>query len=748
MRPLALATAFLIPAYLFLGSGTALADGLIIIAPHPPDRPSVRNVPLAVKHHRVTVKIEGRVAITEVDQVFVNPNNHRVEGTYLFPLPEGAAMDHFGMWLDGKELVAELLDAGKARRIYEAIVRRAQDPALLEYMGRGAFKARIFPIEPRSEKRVRLRYAEVLSADNGTVAYSYQLSTEKFSSKPLEHVSIDVTIEDDAPITAVFSPTHDVDVPATLGKRVRLGWEARNVTPDRDFHLYWRPTKKDVGASLVTHRIADDGTFLLVLAPRSDENSRPLPKDVVFVVDTSGSMAGEKIEQARGALRYCLRSLGPQDRFGIIPFSTEPRPFKTTLAAATSLERTAADAFVDTLVARGGTAIDDALRMSLSMLAEAGQSERPQMVLFVTDGMPTIGKTDANEIVQRAQAVLGAARLFVFGVGNDVNTKLLDRLAAESRGTRDYVAETENIEVKVSNIYEKLSRPAMTDIELVFAGPAITAVHPRKLPDLFHGSEVLVTGRFARGGHLTMDLRGKVRGQTVRIVEEFVLPEREERNKFLPRLWAVRRVGFLLDEIRLHGESGELKDEVVRLAKQYGIVTPYTSYLILEDDAVVPADGPTTGGGRHFFGRGGGGGAPRPPGARAPSTEEDAARDRVGREAGAAGDAGEAESGEGAVGFSKEAKSLSEFRGDRDDEATGGKDVRNALVRHLHGRTFVQRGAAWWDAKSKTEKAPRVIAAFGDEYFALIRKHEWLARYLVLGRVVIEVDGEMLSFGG
>ncbi len=740
MRPFALAAAFLV-----LGSGTALADGLIIIAPHPPDRPSVRNIPLAVKNHRVTVKIDGRVAITEVDQVFVNPNNHRVEGTYLFPLPEGAAMDHFGMWLDGKELVAELLDAGKARRIYEDIVRRQQDPALLEYVGRGAFKARIFPIEPRSEKRVRLRYAEVLSGDNGTVAYSYQLSTEKFSSKPLEHVSLDVTIEDDAPITAVFSPTHDVDVPSTLGNRVRVGWEARNVTPDRDFHLYWRPTKKDVGASLVTHRIAEDGTFLLVLAPRSDENTRPMPKDVVFVVDTSGSMAGEKMEQARGALRYCLRSLGPEDRFGIVPFSTEPRP---VLAGASSIERTAADAFVDTLVARGGTAIDDALQVSLGMLSKERQGDRPQLVLFVTDGMPTIGQTDANTIVQRAKGALGAARVFVFGVGNDVNTKLLDRVAAESRGTRDYVAESENIEVKVSNIYEKLSRPAMTDIQLTFAGPAITAVHPRKLPDLFHGSEVLVTGRFANGGHLTMDLRGKVRGKDVRIVEEFVLPEREERNTFLPRLWAVRRVGFLLDEIRLHGESGELKDEVVRLAKQYGIVTPYTSYLILEDDAIVPTDGPTTGGGRHFFGRAGGGSGPRPPGARAPTPEEDAARERVSRDAGGAGEAEDAESGQGAVDFSKEAKSLSEFRGDRDGEAAGGKDVRDSLVKHVHGRTFVQRGAMWWDAKAKTEKAPRAVAPFGDEYFALIRKHEWLAKFLVLGRVVIEVDGEMLSFGG
>ena len=447
-----LAASLVALAALAVLAAPARADGLIVIRPHPPERPDVRNVPLAVKYHRVTVTVKGRVAVTDVDQVFVNHNPRRVEGTYLFPLPEGAAIDRFSMWVDGAELSAELLDAEKARGIYEEIVRRQQDPALLEYMDRALFKARIFPIEPHSEKRVRIRYAEVLPADNGTVAYRYPLNTEKFSSRPLEDVSVKVSIEDDAPITALFSPSHDVDVPETLGRSVNVGWEARNVTPDRDFLLYWRPTRKDVGLSVITHRDDDGGTFLLVLSPTPAADLPAMPKDVLFVLDTSGSMACKKREQARDALRFCLRSLGPEDRFGIVPFATEPRPFRDALVRAGADERSAAERFVDALEARGGTAIDDALRVGLGQLAAARTEGRPSMLFFVTDGLPTIGETDADRIVDRAKKIAQDARVFVFGVGHDVNTRMLDRLAAENRGTRDYVAETESIAEKVSNL--------------------------------------------------------------------------------------------------------------------------------------------------------------------------------------------------------------------------------------------------------------------------------------------------------
>lgn len=734
-----------------LGAATALADGVLLVPPAVPEAPHLRNVPLWVRSHAVTVKVEDRVAVTEIDQVFVNPNPRQLEGTYLFPLPEGATIDRFSMWIDGKETPAELLDAGKARGIYEGIVRQMRDPALLEYAERGLFKARVFPIDANGEKRVKIRYAEVLSADNGTLAYRYPLNTEKFSSRPLETVSVAVTIDAGSPIASVFSPSHKIDVPRDLAGTVKIGWEARNVTPDRDFLLYWRPTKKDVGISVIAHRDGADpeGTFLLVLSPRPGEDVKPLPKDVVFVVDTSGSMAGPKMEQAKAALRYCLRSLGAQDQFAIVPFSTEPRPFRGSVVAASPENLAAAEKFVDGLEAAGGTAIDDALRLGLGMVAgQEKTNPRPSIVLFVTDGLPTIGETNVDLILKHASERSSTSRLFVFGVGDDVNTKLLDRLAADNRGARDYVAPAESIEEKVSNLYAKLAKPAMTDLSLRIEGVDTSAVHPQRLGDLFHGGEILVTGRYAKPGNAVIRVSGKVGSEAREVVEEVRFPETEPRHEFLPRLWAVRRVGYLLDQMRLSGETAEVRDEVVKLAKRFGIVTPYTSYLILEDESRRNRDRPSggvpapTAPSIGASGGGGGGGPASPP---ATKDEEDALEE-LAKAAAAAGEAKKKESGAGAVGLSRGALGLKGFSGDKDTD-TGSDDAKSRarLVRTIADRTFTSRGGIWFDLAVDLTKTRRRVEAFSDEYFALAKAHPEIAPALVLGNLVLAVGDEVVE---
>jgi len=748
----------------------ALADGLIIVEPRPPQQPHLRNVPLWVKSHKVTVTVQDRVAVTDVDQVFVNPNPRALEGTYIFPLPEGAAIDRFSMWVDGQELSAELLDAVKARGIYEGIVRQMRDPALLEYADRGLFKARIFPIDANGEKRVRIRYAELLRADSGTVAYRYPLATEKFSSRPLQDASISVSISGDSPVASIWSPSHRVDVPTITpggegGSGVRVGWEARDVLPDRDFLLYWRPTRKDVGIAALAHRDPGEteGTFLLILSPQERKAAKPLPKDVVFVVDTSGSMAWQKIRQAQDALRFCVRSLGAEDRFGIVPFATEPRPLADTLRAASSDERAAAEKFIDGIEARGGTAIDEALTTAFKMLPGTQDANRPAYVVFLTDGQPTIGETDAAVITKRALANAKGARVFAFGVGNDVNTKLLDVLSDDTRGTRDYVGETESIEEKVSNLWTKVSKPAMTDVSVRVEGVATSAVHPARLPDLFHGSEVLVAGRYTGGGNAVVRLTGKVRGEPVEVVEELKLPEKEGRHAFLPRLWAVRRVGFLLDEIRLHGESAEVKDEVVALAKRFGIVTPYTSYLIVEDrdrptsrtggpepidgtrSGALPGDpfsAPSAGGGSGGGGGDtmGGGGAPAPSAPALDAESEEILRRAAEKARSAEGQ----DAGEGAVGLSLETKELREWDGKDDAGGKAGRGARD-LLRHVEGRTFARRGGLWWDLRADPAKARRSVKPFSDEYFELVRAHPAIAKYLTLGHVVLVVGEEVVE---
>ena len=320
----------------------AMADGFIVIHDAPPA--SVPGhfsfAPLEVVHHRVSVEINDLVAVTTVEQEFYNPNNRQLEGTYLFPLPEGSHIDKFAMDVNGKMQEAELLDAGKARSLYEEIVRKAKDPALLEYAGRSAFKVRIFPIEPHSRKPVKVQYTQLLKSDAGLTEYVYPLNTEKFSARPLKDVSVRVNLTCAEPVKSVYSPSHPVEVKREGDKRAIVGFEQKNIRPDTDFKLLFSRTQKPVGVDLLTYKSgSDDGYFLLMASPgmEAPKGKAVQKKDVCFVIDTSGSMAesgGKKMEQAKRALSFCLQNLNPEDRFEVVRFSTEAEPLFEKLVDA------------------------------------------------------------------------------------------------------------------------------------------------------------------------------------------------------------------------------------------------------------------------------------------------------------------------------------------------------------------------------------------------------------------------------
>ncbi|MBP1703619.1 MAG: hypothetical protein H6Q38_2726, partial [Chloroflexi bacterium] len=327
----------------------ALADGIIIPEPPPcmdcPPPPCPEFVPcpppnpmvqLVIRYHQVDVIIEDQIAVTHVDQVFYNPNDWAVEGTYLFPLPADAAVTSFTLWVDGEPVEGQILDAEQARQTYQQIVSSLRDPALLEYAGRGAVQAHIFPIPPQGERRIELEYTQALAAENGLVRYVYPLSTEKYSAWPLESVSIDVDVRSSQPIRAVYSPSHTVAISRENPNHVRAGYEAKDVLPDSDFALYYS-TGENEAFHLLSYRQPDDdepdGFFLLLLAPSPEVSTEALPKDILLVLDRSGSMEGEKFRQAQDALIYVLEHLNPEDRFNIIVFSTgldtyasSPRP--------------------------------------------------------------------------------------------------------------------------------------------------------------------------------------------------------------------------------------------------------------------------------------------------------------------------------------------------------------------------------------------------------------------------------------
>ncbi len=576
---------------LTLFSSLAFAGGFIIVNPsdiqQDPDRwpprvdDRVNIFPLNVVSNQIEVDITNELATTSVEQVFYNPTNARLEGYFLFPVPKGVVINDFQMTVNGKMTGAELLDADKARSIYEEIVRRTKDPALLEYYTNDVFRVRIFPIEPRSEQRIKLSYSESLVKDNGTVEYVFPLNTEKFSAKPLNQVSFRVDIESSFDIKNVFCPTHETEINLKGKRDATVGFEAQNTKSDHDFKLYFSTDSDKVGASLLTYNDAlEDGYFFLNLSPGFTEQNEIAAKDITFVLDASGSMSGEKMEQAQEALKFCVNNLNANDRFNIVRFSTEATSLFTSTERATTQNILKARSYIDGLKAIGGTNIEEALELALD---PSNQTEgRPYFVVFMTDGKPTIGETQIDALLKDVEdANSSNTRIFTFGIGVDLNTHLLDKITEMTGAYRTYVLPDEDIEIKVSEFYGKVSSPVKITFDKSLD---VSDIYEKELPDLFKGSSVGVFGRYAGSGSGTVKLEGKLNGKTETFTYELDFEKKNTEHDFIPGLWGSRAVGYLLDQIRLNGSNQELVGEVVRLAKKHGIITPYTSYLIIEDE--------------------------------------------------------------------------------------------------------------------------------------------------------------------
>jgi Ca-activated chloride channel family protein len=587
-----------VPLLLVLAAaGTARANGLLI----PEDK---KLPPLAMVHHRVTVAVEDQVAVTTVEQSFRNHTDRALEATYLFPVPRGASVDKFTMWVDGKETGGELLDAKKANQVYTDIVRRTQDPGLLEYLGNDLMRMRVFPVPPKGDQKVKVSFKSVCQKDGGVVEYIYPLKTDGKSTRTLEDFSVKLTLKSQKPITNIYSPTHAIKVTRNGDKAAEIVFERDQAILDKDFQLFYDVGDKDIGVTPLLYKpvTAEDGYFMMLVSPQVEAAKVRVARDLVLVLDTSSSMSDLKMGQAKKALKYCLSQLQPGDRFGVIKFSTSVVKFRDQLVPADKdyLER--ANKWVDDLRASGGTAIWPALDEALGMrTADAG---RPFTLVFFTDGMPTVDETNPDKIVKNVAGKNSAqTRIFTFGVGDDVNAAMLDQLADTTRAVSTYVRPAEDIEAKVASLYAKISHPILTDVKIATGdGVKLHEIYPPKLPDLFHGNQLVVIGRYTGTGHTAVRLTGMVGQEKKEFIYEVTFPERTEATTgkdFVEPLWARRKVGYLLDQIRANGEQKELVQEVVALAKQYGIATPYTSYLVVPDGPmpVVPTPLPPGRGG-------------------------------------------------------------------------------------------------------------------------------------------------------
>jgi Ca-activated chloride channel family protein len=719
--------------------------------------PMPRPVPLPralpVKSIKIDTKISAQVATTHVEQIFRNDTDATLEGTYFFPIPETASITEFAIWEGDQRLVGEVRSREEARRIYDQIVRSQRDPGLLEYAGKDLFEASIFPILPHSDKKLELTYSQVLRAETATVSYRYPLGTGR-NMATIGTVAGSIEIQGRDPVRNIYSPSHEVDVKRSDGeRRARVSFESRGGSEPQDFQLFYTLSKEDFGLTLLTHREpGKDGYFLLMISPKEEMAEEEYAgKDIVFVLDTSGSMAeAGKMEKARAALRYGVQTLRATDRFNVISFAGEEHLMSSGLIAADDEGRARGVAFVERLRPVGGTNINDAL---LASLKQFESNERPRMLVFMTDGLPTLGEKNIQRIIENArQARTPGTRLFTFGVGYDVNTTLLDKLAAENGGVADYVEPKEDIELKVSSFFSKVNYPVLTDLALHMGGIETDLIYPRTMPDLFRGTQITLIGRYRNANDMSnvlVRLNGKT-GQRVRnfAYNNLRFPFTSNENDFLPRLWATRRVGWLMEQIRSNGEQQELRDEIVDLGTRYGIVTPYTSYLALEPgastafatDQTMRADGSrplpsvirpelrgsvraktepmkrrpaNTASGNVRSGEGGGVDAPPP----APVT---------------------ATTGAAAVRQSREARRQQDAM--RADDAEQ-EQSRSSTMRRVGGKTFYLNEGVWTDAEFDADgRMPETTLVFGsDEYFQLLKREPKLAEFFALGERVVVV---------
>jgi Ca-activated chloride channel family protein len=718
----------------------AMAQGVIVPGPcrrcPTPPRPVTLPRALPVKSINIDTKISGQVATTHVEQIFRNDTDAVLEGTYIFPIPESASIVEFAIWDGDHKLVGEVRSREEARRIYDEIVRRQRDPGLLEYAGKDLFQASIFPIPAHSDKKLELTYTQVLQAESGTVSYRYPLGTGHNLAQ-IGEVNGRVDIEAKEPIRNIYSPSHDVDQTNHGSRNARVTFESKAGREPQDFQLFYSISREDFGLSLLTHREpGKDGYFLMMLSPKDDwSENEYAAKDIVFVLDTSGSMNDEgKIEKARSALLFGVKSLRPEDRFNIISFAGEERLMESGMIAADDKGRARGAEFVGKLKATGGTNINDALHAALKQF---DSSDRPKMLVFMTDGLPTVGETNIQRIIENAHtARVKGLRLFTFGVGYDVNTALLDKLASENGGVADYVEPKENLEIKVSNFFTKINYPVLTDLALNMGGVQTDLIYPRNLPDLFKGTQITLIGRYQNDDDLkriTVALSGKAgRAPRTYSFENLRFPLKEDDNDFLPRLWATRRVGWLMEQIRTNGEQKELRDEIVDLGTRYGIVTPYTSYLAVEQNAVaqdvVVTENERRAESRPVMSRSsspGGfyGGAPP-------------------KEAPMASEALKVTTGTVAVQQSKRDRAQQETVTITSDD----KDIPASVMRSVGNKTFYLRNNVWTDSEFKDDsRQPVTTLTFGsDEYFALLQKEPHLAEYFSLGeRVVVVYNGRI-----
>ncbi len=606
-------TSFITLVLALVGMGTANAAGLLT--------PKGQASSLGIRDHNVSVTVEDGYVVTEIDQVFVNASTNELEAIYSFPVPSHAAVAEFTYWIDGAPVVGEVLKKQEARDIYEQEKAAGRETALAEKDEYRTFDISVYPVRANSDVRIRLKYVQSTSTDTGIGRYVYPLeeggvdeqrtSFWDVGSSVSENFSFDFELKSSYPVDAVRLPGQPLAALnqldsghwtvnlAAVGSNSATDEFAEQVADleagkapspankpagvanlDKDIVVYWRHAPDLPGSvDLVTHKPDANGrgTFMLTFTPGDDlpliENGR----DWVFVLDVSGSMQGKFATLADG-VQQALGQLHGNDRFRIFTFSDNSREVTSGFVSANAENIAHYAERVGALRSEGGTNLYSGLRAGL----DAMDSDRTSGIALVTDGVANVGVTEKKEFLQLMTK--HDVRLFTFILGNSSNRPLLEAMTEVSNGFAIETSNSDDIAGQLMQATGKIRHAALHDVELKISGLKVADFTPERIGSLYHGEQLKVLGHYWGDKEAKVQLTGKVAGKDIKYETAFAFPVQSDMNPELERIWAYATIENLQAKMDYFGADSDTEDAITDLAVEYGLVTDYTSMIVLRDE--------------------------------------------------------------------------------------------------------------------------------------------------------------------
>ena len=571
-----------------------------------------------LKHTDVKAEISGFLSRVVVTQEFENPFKDKIEAVYTFPLPQAAAVDDMTMRVGERVVRGRILRKEEAQAVYDAARNSGQVASLLDQERPNIFTQSVANIMPGDKVTIEISYVETLKYENGTYEFVFPMvvgprynpgaPTGKqgggFSPDTTQvpdasritpnvapagmraghDISIEVALDAGVPIDEIKTSSHEVDIEKQSDRRARVSLKKQSEIPNKDFILKYEVAGKKVEDALLTHRSGKGGYFTFILQPPERVTAEDvMPKEIVFVLDTSGSMSGFPIEKAKESMKLALDNLYPQDTFNLITFAGDTSILFPQPVPATKENLEKAQKFLETREGGGGTEMMKAIKAALD---PSDATDHVRIVCFMTDGYVGNDMEIIGEIQKHANA-----RVFSFGIGSSVNRFLLDKMAEEGRGEVEYVSLDDDGSAAARRFHERIRNPLLTDISIDWSGLTVADVYPKRIPDLFSAKPVILTGRYTGSGKGVIKLRGKMSGRDFvrEIAVEF--PDNETRHDVLGTLWARTRIDDLMSQdwngIQQGTTKPEVKESITQIGLEYRLMTQFTSFVAVEEMTVT-----------------------------------------------------------------------------------------------------------------------------------------------------------------